>query len=683
MKWELFSILLCSLSFTIWNVQTTHQFYYSVPLFFTGACLLFWLTGRLIVHQLPRSFTKSSHFPLCFLVGFFTINTILLLMLYILPWSIKTDLWILCLGIVLLTVSSVRSTRSVENPVDIASKKLSFVALLIIMIAVSFWIQSSVHAVQSSGDTTILKPWADSFFHAGVISSIHNSQGFSSIQHLFLANQPMPFYHFAMYLFPSELCYFTPTNAYQAFNSFLMPFGLVLSGIAAYTLISFVWGYRAGIAAVVGILLIPDASEIGFHNAWLSYHWLQQIAPGGLYGVALVTLAWMFMLHGCKERLLGFVLISYFLTLLCVSYKFQIFFANAFIIWIFPALFFSKLSAKLRIIGSIFSMASYFLAIKLTQQIKEIPFISYDGSASEKYSQFTIDQFGSAWLKKLFTTNITLGDSLLDSTYWYCLMALMLFIGTFGVLGLVYFFQVGVLRRITPLFILLLPMLVICNYLISSLTLAYDSHLVGNPEELIHRPFVWAYYIVCIWVFGAFGYWFEIRLNTFKTSKYIFAVILAILLFVPWGLGRNVQVGPLWGKNFTNTPYPTGLIEALAYVREHSKNNEIIQDSRNDPNLMITALSEKQIFVSLYKPLDSAVQSTRVEELSNVKKMEDSESIVDYFKQNKISWFLAYPDDPLNWPLSMDELLVYQQGGYKVYSFNSNVPINNSVQAKS
>ncbi|MFF2911604.1 hypothetical protein [Paenibacillus sp. NPDC057934] len=670
LKWEFLSILICTLAFTLWNVMAVERFYFQSFFFFTVISLLFWLTGRLILLKLlPFHFRKIFDFNLYFLTGFFAINTILVLMLYTLPLNIKTDLMILCFGVILLTILKRSPAHIAETPTHTESSKLSFIALIIILVAVSLWIQSSVHAVQQSEGMTTLKPWTDSFFHTSVISSITNSQGFSSIQHLFLANQPMPFYHFAMYLFPAELCSFTPTSAYQAFNSFLTPLGLVLSGMAAYALITSFWGRWAGIAAVIGILLIPDTAEIGFHNAWLSYHWLQQIAPGGLYGVSLMALAWTFMLHGCKEGRKSLVIISYVLTLLCVIYKFHIFFANAFVIWIFPALFFSNLSVRIRILWSSLSIIIYFLVVNFTQQIKTIPLMHYDGSAAKEYSQITIDQFEHLWMKKLFITSITPGHSLVDSAYWYSLMALMLFIGTLGVLGVLYFVIAAAVRKTTSPSLLLLPLLVISNYVVTSLSIAYDAHHIGNPEELMHRPLVWAYYLVCIWVFGSIGHWCQKHLNIYKFPKYALAVLLLILLIVPWRLGKDVQNGPAWGKAYTNTTYPNGLIEALQYVREHGKKGAVIQDSHYDPQLIVSALSEQQIFVSLYKNVDSPVQSSRVEELNNVKKMTDSEAIISYFKNNEIRWFLAYPDDPMNWPLRMANQLVYQQNGYKVYTF--------------
>lgn len=669
MKWELFSILICTIGFTYWNTLANQKFDYSVPLFFGGIFFLFFMVGRIIVQRLPDALIKSSNFFFSFLVGFFTVNTILLLMLYILPWSVKTDLWTIFIGASVLVFINILSPRTKKISSDNISNKSSFYTLLIIIIAVNFWIQSSVHAIQISDDVTIFKPWIDSFFHTSVINSIVNSQGFNSMQHLFLSNHPMPFYHFAIYIFPAELSSFTTTNAYQSYNSFLVPFGIVLTGMSAHIIISFIWGLRAGVAAVVGILLIPDSSEIGIHNTWLSYHWLQSIAPGGLYGVSLATLAWVFMLHGCKERLPKFILISYSITLLCVFYKFQIFFGNALLIWLFPALFYFKISSKVRIVWLTLCFSIYFVTIKLTQNFKKIPLINYDGSAAQEYGQLVLNQFENNWIKELFTTHIVLGESLASSIYWYVLNALMQFISTFGILGFIYFVLVVVLRKSIPLFILLLPFLVIVNYIIGTLTLAYDSNLIGNPEELIHRPFVWAYYLVCIWVFGALIKWIEECFSSFKTPKFVYGLIILFLFLTPLQLGKNVQNGPEWSENFVNTQHATGFVQSLNYIRDHSERTDLIQDSRHDPSLMISALSELQIFVSTYKSLDETDQATRIESLNDIQKMNDNVAIIQYFQKNKIRWFIAYPDDTSNWPFSMNNYIVYQRDGYKVYMF--------------
>ena len=72
-----------------------------------------------------------------------------------------------------------------------------------------------------------------------------------------------------------------------AFVGFLLPFGILLSGLAALSLADSVWGRCAGIAATLAVTLLPEAYQQGFGNKWLSYHFLQQAAPDGLYGVAL------------------------------------------------------------------------------------------------------------------------------------------------------------------------------------------------------------------------------------------------------------------------------------------------------------------------------------------------------------------------------------------------------------
>ncbi|WP_138496208.1 hypothetical protein [Paenibacillus pinistramenti] len=671
MKWEWLFILLLSSVLTLLNVLTVHQLHYSVPLFFIGICLLVWLSGRIVLSYMPNSIKKYHDFCLCFLVGFFSLNSILLFMFYIFPFSVRADLFCMATLVVIAALLSKQRIRDMEENAEPESRKMSLAALLVILSAVSLWMRTSVDAVEISGETTIIKPWVDSFFHASIISSITHAQGFSSMQHLLLANQPMPFYHFAMYILPSELSSLTPTTAYEVFNSFLTPMGMLLSGFGAYVIIRSFWGARAGIIAAAGVLTFPDASPLWFGNSWLSYHWLQFIAPGGFYGVALMCLAWMIMIIGCKEGRFLNIAISYTISVICITYKFHIFFANALVLWIFPSIFFTKVTVKIKVLWFTFCIFSYFFVIHYVQQFKEVPYISYDGSASASYTRFTIEQFQNAWMKKWFTTSMTPDHFSISTVYWYGLMAVMLFLGTLGILGAAYILIIVVLRKKISLVLALFPLIVIFNYLATSLTISYDAHLIGNKEELMHRPLVWAYFIVCIWVFGAIGYLLNNKMDRSRYLRYTLSTVMVLLLIISWNMAKDVQKGPAWGKDYNYLSYPTAYVGALEYIKEQSAQKDIVQDSHNDPDLMVTALSERQEYVSFYKDLGTPLQSDRIKEVESIMKWSDGVTIKNYFKSKGIKWYIVHQGDLLNWPPSLNKQIVYQQQGYKVYYFDN------------
>jgi hypothetical protein len=122
----------------------------------------------------------------------------------------------------------------------------------------------------------------------------------------------------------------TRATAYDVFAGFHLPFGIVLTGLAAFSLVSSIWGAWPALAATAAVVLLPDAYQQGSANRYLSYNFLQQVNPGGMYGVAAVALAWMMLFDGCLRRKHSSILIAYILAGLSVFYKAQIFVANAF-----------------------------------------------------------------------------------------------------------------------------------------------------------------------------------------------------------------------------------------------------------------------------------------------------------------------------------------------------------------
>src|SRR5262249_51110660 len=131
----------------------------------------------------------------------------------------------------------------------------------------------------------------------------------------------------------------------------------------------------------------------------------------------------------------------------------------------------------------------------------------------------------------------------------------------------------------------LFPLVVIANYLVMSLGLAPDRNSVTQTDELLHRPLVWAYFVVAVWVGGAC---YEVAIKPwFERSHFARTIVLTLLsglLIVPFFLGKEVQVGPDWGKPLTNTSMPVGLYRCALFLREQSQRRDLIQDSGRDPD---------------------------------------------------------------------------------------------------
>ncbi len=672
-KWEILSLIMFTVFFSAWNIINTKTFYFETPLFFLFLSFFCWLTGKLIVEIFPHIFKNLAGFNLYFILGFYFINSLILCIQFIFPFSLKMDLIVslFCILIAYVTISKVSKIRII-NFMDSKDNLQSFLSLMLIMLATSLWTQSSINAVLNSGEITIYKPWMDSFFHARQICAFTASHGFNTIGNMLVSGKPPIFYHYASYIIPAELCSFTPTTSFQSFCSFLIPCGLFLTGLAAFILIELFWGSWAGFAACVALFLIPDPSRIILNNHWYSYQWLQQISPSGMYGIALMAIAWIFMLEGCKKGIISAVIISYLITILCINYKFHLFFANSFIIWIYPTLFFNKFSKVIKSILFIFAAALYIAIIIYSQKFTNLPYINLDGSAISNYSTFVLSMCENKWLQSFFSAKISTGIPFINTILNLCFWGMMIFINTFGIFGLLYFIILWLQRKKINLNILIFPLIIIVNYMVMSLGLAYDKHGIAMPEELIHRPFIWAYFIVCIWVGGAIYFYLQDYLvqNNKIQKSFIFIIIISFL-FIPYKLGVDIQGGISWGKSYINNQIPTGLVNCCDYIRNHSSKNIVIQDSRDDRFGEVTALSERQCFVINYftQRILLPEQITRIEAVSNLKNMKDESEIKNFFSKNKIDMYVLHSDEVVSWPKNILDKYVYQSYGYKVYSY--------------
>ena len=117
-----------------------------------------------------------------------------------------------------------------------------------------------------------------------------------------MAGVPARLYHYGAYLTPALIRQASGLRSYAAFAGILAPMGVFFTGLGAYALFGSFWGRWPGLAAAAALLLLPDgAQQGGMQNTFMSYHWLTQISPSASYGLALLALAWLFVLLGCKR----------------------------------------------------------------------------------------------------------------------------------------------------------------------------------------------------------------------------------------------------------------------------------------------------------------------------------------------------------------------------------------------
>ena len=665
--WELASVLPCALTLACWNAVALG--YFSVQAFGFFAVLV-WTSARL-----GRSAGRwvderfASDFPTAFLFGFLLLNTGLLLLARISPTSIVTN------AMILLAVVLIVAWRWPGPPLEFEPERDRLPTLILVVLSLvgaTLLSLDAIHAQIVLPDGVILKPWLDSFFHARMVQEFRDQVGPVTIHDPRLANQPMWFYHHGSYLTTALLSRVTGTPAFLAYSSFQTPFGVVLSGFAAYALARSLWGARAGLAGAAALLLLPDGAWHGFADAGLSYNWLQQIAPAGQYGVAVLAVAWLLMFEGCRTGRNSLIGLAFLCAGLVVQYKAHLFVASSLFIWVYPGLSLQHHERRWKFAWLVFALTSFFAVILLARQVESIPVLKLDGSALKHYVGRHLSWVTTGSVRAAFESRMTAQSPLLSDLVWG---GLFLSYGTFGAWGLavLLFCLVTLLRRPRCLSVeqAVFPVLVMLIYLVMSLGLAYNDRPPAHPEELLHRPLVWAYFIVATW-FGCELYLFLIE-PIERRSQFIRRGLLCVLglaCVIPWWIGRNVQVGPDWGRALTNQAYPRGWFDCALYLRDHARPEDVIQDADGDPKLMLGALSEHQSYAIDYFDTHRPPELTRrLEALEVFKQMTDPGVIARFAASRGIHWYVTHPDSRLRWPGSILSQPAFCSHGFCVYQF--------------
>ncbi len=497
---EFCGIVLFALVFTLWGVLSRGAAGLDVAPFglaFSYFCIL---TGRLVIDLLRLPVDRFRDIPTTFLFGFLALNMLLLFVALALPFSLPVDALLIALGV---GVGALRLGPAARvSPFSVEAPGLACLALS--LVAATLWSLDSIMPEVVSRGVVVFNPWADCFLHACVIRVFRDAHGVFTLEHFSMAGEPVPPYHYASYMIPALLAALTDTSCYLAFTSFLVPLGIVLTGLAAFVLARWWWSAGAGLAATVALLLLPDASRYGVANPFLGYHWLAQVGPALVYGVAMIAVAWVLVFEGCRAGRLGLVAAGFVAAGLTTVFKAHLFVANAFLIWVYPAFFLRAFHLRTRLAWLGFSVATFAAAVRLSQGRASIPILRLDGSGLKAYLMQVLFNLNDESMRQLFRVTPT-------TTWTHDLIIgiVHLTLGTFGLFALA-FPILAILQAMrgrgaeawarieTALF----PMIVVMNYLIMSLGLARDDRVRYHSDELLHRPLVWAYFAVAAWTGG-------------------------------------------------------------------------------------------------------------------------------------------------------------------------------------
>ena len=669
---------LCTLTFAYWSYSLVGSLTFPGLAFLALLPPTLFLLGRGLL-GLIRFETPSHPFAIAFLVGALAASIMLFFLNLFSPLPLRDN----CIAVLVAAVLLRRFSPRVDGPpVERSSKFYTTLAVFLALAAATFWTQELRPYLVGDGGDVRLRPWIDFFVHADLVGQYCSDRSIWSMGDPDLFGERLPFYHYASYLLPACVSAWTGQSANDTIATFWIPFGFLLAGLAAYTLAGVLWGNPAGLAALIGVLLVSDSSTYGVRCGWYSFHWLVAVGAGLLYGIAGGAVVVLLIVKGIRPTNWTVISLGVVLAFLNILLKAHIFVVGfpALVAWL--VLFKEGWSTGRRLVVGLAIAVMAGAAILVADRLKIGPlfilFHRYHG-----IGEYVRAVAGKVPADSWEGTVLPLRDE--RPIYRHPFLVLLLVIGgPFGALALAY----PILMLVSKILKKLQP-----EDAIPALTLAVYFYLVfltpsntrGAPDELWHRPFVWVYFLLAVWVWGKSFYLLTTsRFGTPRVLPAVMAVAGLALLVKPLERGKVIQsVGTRAGSGYTNVPIRSDFLGCARFLRDHAGKLDVVQNDPYDKDLnfvlpvpVLASFSERRCYLGRplhYWTMFATNPSGRAESVRRQRILEDlrnSDSMDRLFEladRTGIRWYLANPSEALKWPAEFLDHPAYVSGQYRVY----------------
>ncbi len=245
---QLLGICTCGLTFCAWIFAARGSIGAGEVFFSFAFSYLCILAGTMLLEAVLGPACPGD-FPTVFAFGFFFLSTAVFVLSLLSPLGMRTNGLLLLAAILTARLARPRASGHRESVWP------ALAACLISLIAGSLWSSDSIRPLIFVRGSVIVKPWADSFYHAAIVRMFRDAHGMGTLENVLLPGQAAPIYHYASYSIPALLCATADTPCYLSLTAFQVPLGIVLTGFAAFALAKSWWGPGAGLWAVIALLL--------------------------------------------------------------------------------------------------------------------------------------------------------------------------------------------------------------------------------------------------------------------------------------------------------------------------------------------------------------------------------------------------------------------------------------------
>jgi hypothetical protein len=627
-----------------------------------AAFLAFYAVGSLFSAWGRLAAGALFDLPLRLLMGYAAVNTALLALAWLSPWGIIANFGaVFAVAAALFIAARPVRQRRREDSVGLLAVGLS-------LAAATLWCRDSLRPISVEGSTVVFKPWIDGFYHAMHLRIFGAAHGASTIEDFRMAGVPARLYHYGAYLTPALIRQASGLRSYAAFAGILAPMGVFFSGLGAYALFGSFWGRWPGLAAAAALLLLPDGAQQGLQNTFMSYHWLTQISPSASYGLALLAVAWLFVLLGCAQGSRLQLVTGWLLAAILAVYKLHFFIASALLLLLVPVLFFrGSLGARKRAVWAVAAAAVYAAAIVIVQRVPGVPTIRFDGSGVRDIFTLIKSFAQRGALRDFLDGHLGVEHSLVSNLATGVPYVLLSTLGIFAPLLIVLAIR---LRKRMSFALASFPLLIVGNFLAMFLGLALDMRS-STPDELSHRPVMIVYFVVVAWIGGAAGLWLFDSERRARIARPALIGAAVLLLAVPGLLGAGVQRLSAM-RMFSPVRVPLGLVRAAEYMRDHGDSQDVFQDSQFDRTCAVAALAERSPYAARTLTIMSyngELLQRRIDFIESFMELHDAAALVAAAQQIGLRWFLLDPGDQVRWPDDIVRRPAFELDGYRLYRF--------------
>lgn len=567
------------------------------------------------------------------------------------------------LVVLLLSLAAGRRTHPPGDP-----EPKDVLAVLLCGAATVVWCREIAEVPQILARERLLPAWIDYFIHGGVISQFGDPR--ADGQSIYLADFPLPLYHYASYMLPAAFVSPLDLPGLAAATSIWLPLGFFTLCAGGYALGAVLAGPAGGIAAVAVLTVLPDASNYGLRNGFLSFHWHVLALPGAPYavGVFLVSISLLqrWLTAGDRRALAA----SASIAAGALLFRIHVFSIG------FPAVL-AAAAAATRPVRSrplVFLVAAFGLFCVFVAGFYEL---TGSGPALESFL-IAVHEYQEP------TAYTGLYSRLLE-TYGRGLAVplgvLLVYAGCLGVFAVLYPVSILVARRSRGLHASDgVPVWLTGCYLLLMLT-APTVH--WDPTELTVRPFVLLYAVLAIWTAARAVTWLTSRqagLARLVWPALVVAASLALLLVAPYTGQLGSQPKFAWGWRFY--PYQTdpGVLETGAYLRHNARPGDrfAVQGLKlgwapTDPAIQLASLSGVPAYLAYTiahtadrgKRRDVALQ--RYEALAGIAAAEGLPQALEQLRRLRIQWYVVTGGEGPRWDQERRHA-AFAAGRFAVYS---------------